>query len=547
MTRPTHSRIPEALRILCLLASLLIITQIELTRHSLYSLAYLFSDESHNFLVADALLRGRILYKDIFYPYGYLPAYGYALAALIFKNSIGTYLHFLQGMSILSVVAIYAMLRSCVDGNKALLATLLAIVPQTIIPGSFSAGITGNTYHPIEMGITALCVLLWRPVGAQTIRRAFMLGVLLGLWQGVKFGGALVFGLAIILSEIMYLSTKHFNGPLIREWLIKSLTVLSGFLLIQGVWCIIAFATLEPQMARDVLFPSYMLESYQGALASIVDRYPHFISWRYFLSVQAVPIIGLAGAIWFIVSKAFYTIKHSAPDSDNTSTDNCYRLLILPVFYGLGCFIYFKQVWLYYAYAWTLTAGGIYLLNDTRKILRLLVISIWVLGFAALCKNSLLKPQEPGLVSLPLMNGEKLWVKDKEREKVDQLINLLRSDNQQVDASQEPQAIVFYPLGAGMHVFYGIPQQGRHYWFVPGFVRPYDEDALIKNLDHTKYWVILSDDPNRAVTNNPETWDNFKIKPLSLSLRARLSERLGEPIKVDDLTYVFPVKAKRAW
>ncbi|MEA2176070.1 MAG: hypothetical protein QOD00_3662, partial [Blastocatellia bacterium] len=52
---------------------------------------------------------------------------------------------------------------------------------------------------------------------------------------------------------------------------------------------------------------------------------------------------------------------------------------------------------------------------------------------------------------------------------------------------------------------------------------------------------------NRAVTNNPETWDNFKIKPFSLPLRTRLSERLGEPIKVDDLTYVFPVKAKRAW
>jgi hypothetical protein len=545
MTLFTRSRIREALRIICLLASLLIITQLELSQRSLYSAAYLFNDESHNFLVADALLRGAVLYRDIFYPYGYLSAYSYALAALFFKNSIGTYLHFLQSMSVLSVVAMYAMLRSCVNGNRALLATLLAIVPQTIIPGSFSAGITGNTYHPLEMVITALCVLLWRPVGAQTVRRAFTLGVLLGLWQGVKFGGALVFGLAIILAEIIYLSTKHFKGPLIREWLMKSLIVLSGFLLIEGVWCVIAFATLEPLMARDVLFPSYMIESYGGSLASIADRYPHFISWRYFLSVQAVPLAGLAGAICFIFNKLAQPSNHRTPDSNNLNTGNCYRLLILPIFYGIGCFTYFKQVWLYYAYAWTLTVCGVYLLNDTRKFLRLLIMSIWLLGFVAFCKNSLLKPQEPGLVNLPLMNGEQLWVKDEERERVDQLIKLLRSDHQQVDAAQEPQAIVFYPLGAGMHVFYGMTQQGRHYWFVPGFVRPYDEDALIKNLDHTKYWVILSDNPNRAVTNNPETWDIFKIKPLSPSLRARISERLGDPLKIDDATYVFPVKEKR--
>lgn len=539
----TPTRIQEPLRVLFLLASLFIITQIKLSQPSLYSEAYLFSDESHNFLVAEALLQGKVLYKDVVYVYGYLSAYSYSLAALIFGNSINTYLHFLQAMSILSVVAIYAMLRSCVSGGKALLTTLVGVVPQTIIPGSLSAGVTGNTYHPLEIGITAVSVLLWRPVGTQSAWRAFALGLSLGLWQGVKFGAALLFGLAIILAEIIYLSTKGFKKSLMRDWLSKSLIVLSGFLLIQGVWCVIALVSLSPEMARDVLFPSYMLEQYEGTVP-VSARYPHFISWRYFLSVQAVPLVGLAGAIWLIVNKAILSSRCSPPN--NNPSDNCYRFLILPIFYAIGCFVFFKQAWLYYSYAWTLTVCGVYLLNDAKRVGRFIVISVWLLGFAAFCKNGLFKPQEPDLISLALPNGEKLWVKDKTRERVDRLINLLRVDDLRADASlaQEPQAVIFYPMGAGMHVFYSIPRQGRHYWFLPGFVRPYDEEALIEGLDRTKHWVVLADDANQVITNNPETWDNFKIKPFSPSLRARIAERLRDPIKVDDLAYVFPVKDK---
>ncbi len=532
----------DLLYVLALLLFSLLVTQIKLSQPSLHSAAFLFSDESHNFLVADALLKGAVLYKDVFYQYGYIPAYLYAGIAWLFGNSISTYLHLIQLLSAISIVAIYFLLRSVTSSANAFLITLLAILPQAIAPGAIAAGFTNSPYRTLEIILIAVCSLLWSSHYKQNLRWALLLGVCLGLWQGVKFGGAFVCGAAILLVDIYCLWGKSFARQTMKEWLMNRMVTLLGFLLIQLLWILISYSLLPKEIAKDVLLPLYMVDNYAGAVSS-GDRYPSYISLRYFFSVQFVPLIGALGAIIFMVGNLGGLGRRESNPSESRAEYS--RLLVPAMFFVLGSFIYFKQVWLYYAYAWTLTLGGFYLFNTQKRFLRSAVVVVWLLAFAAFCKNSLFISADPSLVELELPNKEKLWVTPTTQRRItalNQIISNRTSSSSIGRTTDAPPVVVFYSLGAGMHSFFNVPYKGRHYWFMPGFVRPYDEESMVKNLDATDYWVVLNDSDN--VSADIDTWDGFIISPLNPILREQISRRLREPIRVDPHCVVFPIKDK---
>ena len=67
--------------------------------HPALNVDYLFGDEGHNLLVADTLLSGGRLYRDVFSQYGPIPAYLHALFARILGNTPFAYLSYLALVS----------------------------------------------------------------------------------------------------------------------------------------------------------------------------------------------------------------------------------------------------------------------------------------------------------------------------------------------------------------------------------------------------------------------------------------------------------------
>src|SRR5439155_22231208 len=76
---------------------------------------HLFQDSGSNYLIADALRHGQVLYRDVAYPYGPLPISLYTAFTLIFGNNQLTYLLFFRLFHVLFGVLLYLALRPVVS------------------------------------------------------------------------------------------------------------------------------------------------------------------------------------------------------------------------------------------------------------------------------------------------------------------------------------------------------------------------------------------------------------------------------------------------
>jgi 4-amino-4-deoxy-L-arabinose transferase-like glycosyltransferase len=158
----------------------------------------LFQDAGHNLLVADRMLSGASLYSDVFYPYGPVSAYLYALGASLFGNTPTVYLCLLAGISAANICLAYWLIRRAADRKTAVLIgiAMLAVLP---IPGAIAGAFTSSPFLVLERTLLLLVALSWRPPAMRGLAPSLAIGIALGLWQGVKFGGAVVAGAAVML------------------------------------------------------------------------------------------------------------------------------------------------------------------------------------------------------------------------------------------------------------------------------------------------------------------------------------------------------------
>ena len=506
--RPLPHAGPGARRLdLVLAASLallsLFFTQGRAASHALLSDKFLFSDEGIGFLVTDVLLRGGTLYKEIAYPYGYLPAYAHAAAAWVGGNTVATYLHYCEAMSAGVLVLVYALLRKVLRPWPAFLVGAVVILPQVITPGGMEGDFISNAAYPLEKTLLLAVALLWREPAHQSWPRACLLGACLGTLQGVKFGTGLMAGAALAVVELICWHRAGFGFATVRVRLRNNLAVLGGFLLLQGLWIAVTLASLPPRLARDTLWPVYVLKNYQEAGAL---RYPHWQNLGLFLGVQMVPLLGAAGSLWWL---GRWCLRRRAAGSPGTATgaaaaDGTGGILLLVMFYLLSCFVFLKGARHFNLSPWVLSLGGVYLLPQPWRAARWGAAGVWLLA-AALYSGVGSSHPAPPTVPLALDDGEQLWVSEPERREINTLVAALRAPT----APGEPGAdapVVFYPLGAGLYPFFHLPERGRPSWYAPGLVQPYDL-AGTQALARSARWVVLTPGPVEKLTADPDEWD----------------------------------------
>lgn len=548
-TRVNSMRYKEIGYVLLLVGLVVIFIEIKLTQKESYTSGFLIAEESQNFLVADKLLHNGTLYRDIASPYGYIPAYSHLLAAKIFGNHIATYYRYFEFLDCIIAVLLYFLCRRILSPPAAFSFTLLAFIPQVIAPGSLSSGQIIHPAFPVEKVLLICVALLWSEPSRKSWPRSLLVGVCLGLLQGVKFGGGLVAGLAIALVEASILLKSRFSPEGWRNFIRSGITILLGFSIVELAWIILAYLSLPPHIAYDVLWPVYMLKNYAGFANSV--RWPRWIGLGYFLGVHAVPLLGLIGSLWFIRDQLITRSHAWLSNPDSNESRRTMGIVILPLFYVIGCFIYFKQFWHFNLYSWTLVIGASYLLIQPIRVIRWATVAICVISFVLFVKVNFFKPHDPSLLSLSLDNGEQLWVQDSEYQRFKDVLNTLRTPPTSDKQSGLP--VVFYPLGAGFHTFFHVPQKGRSCYFAPGLIRPYDNRELIELADQAAHWVVFLSSPSDSLSPDPAEWNGkqgFSVPTLDATTSMEIMQRLGEAQRIDSKCWIFsprrfPVTASR--
>ena len=109
------------------------------------------------------VLAGARLYRDVAYPYGWLPVAAYTAVAFCFGNTPTVYLQFLLLVSATALVLAFLLTRRFLPIGLSVVVTLVGWLPVFVVPGSLLGGYLSSYYMPVERLLLILAALIWRP------------------------------------------------------------------------------------------------------------------------------------------------------------------------------------------------------------------------------------------------------------------------------------------------------------------------------------------------------------------------------------------------
>ena len=497
---------------------------------------FIFHDNSYVLFAADQLLAGKVLFRDVFYQYGVLTAYVYAGWAALFGNTILSYWHLAQLLNCIGLVQLWLLLRRGQPVWRALVFAIAVLLPYFLIPGGLVESV--GAYVGLERICLLSIALLWRPPTVRTLGSALRVGLLLGVMQWIKFGGAFMAAAILLAVDIWALVYARADSKRWVRWLKVSLVTLLGFMVLEGSLVALLYVLLPSQLAWEVLWPSWMMQNY-GAYRYKSVTLLHWFNVNYFIGVQ-LPLV--AGALVGLIFGGHLLLKPRVivAEEDTGWFRSAGPALFLLIFFAVALLIYLPHMWVAMMYVWMILVPAALLLGKAPR---------WCLGvFIVLCLPAFLLsvkglvPPETGLRKVHLAN-DTLWLSPETEARLNKLkrtLELLERDNES-GVSDRP-AILGFPMGSGLHHFFGYPSATRHAWFMSGFIRSREEADLLKSLDRTLAVVVFFPEAQSAPpSRDPSTWEYFSRPVFSQSTCLAMASRLDGPIEVDSRCWIFPV------
>jgi hypothetical protein len=365
------------------------------------------------------------------------------------------------------------------------------------------------------------------------------LGLVLGVWQGVKFGGAFYAGLALLLADVLSLALAR--PPSLRPWLGWLLLTGLTFLGVEAAWSGLAFALLPWRVAVDALWPQYMLTQY----ASLGDSpLPAWAGWRYFTGQQLTPLVGISLGVAALAGCVIAAVRRR-PSGEGTAASDHVRLLIPLLFFLLGFAGYFRHVHQPLQYLWAGCLAGALLVDRLPRLSWLVLGLCWLPGLALVVKTDLISAPAAGIEAVEMPTGDSLYLTREEAATLDgTLTQLARLRSDETPGGDTRRCVLIYPNGAGMHHFYAIPRAGRHAWYLAGFLRPFEEADFVRTLDAEYAVVFVWWHAAEAGTDDPAALLNACYQRPVFSERASdaLRDRLHDPVRVSPSCIVFGVR-----
>jgi|GEM_PF-4558512 len=284
--------------------------------------------------------------------------------------------------------------------------------------------------------------------------------------------------------------------------------------------------TLPWTGALEQLWPVHMRAHYA---ATYPDRWPTPSGPSELLARWLPTLLGL-GATLFTVARN-RVLAH--PPSETISATR--GLLFLPLCYLLGCLILFQNAYAIIGHLWLAWVGIALvpgLLPSRYRFVgtTALVLAAIVQGMeiAHAVKDELRWESRPQ--TLP--NGQRLWFTPGESKRFGRLEQILS------EHAHEP--LVVFLTGGGIHHFHGTRHIGRHWWFLPEFIRPWESEAAFRDI--RQHRLLLVGDLGQTSALNPETHTLALWLPLPPSLAESLLPYLRNPVQLDGVGTLLQIE-----
>ena len=502
---------------------------------------FVFHDNSYALFTADQLLAGKLIFRDVFYQYGVLTAYLHAAWAALFGNTIFAYWHLAQFLTCLGIVELWLLLRRTQRTWPALVFGTIILFPYFLVPGGLAGGVGASVYVALERICLLSIALAWRPPATRSFGSALSIGLLLGAMQWVKFGGAFVAGVSLLLSDVLILSYAPEEKKGWLHWLTISSLTLLGFLLIEGSLIVLAYVSLPAQLASEILWPSWMVQNYEAYRYKSVPIW-HWFNFNYFVGVQ-MPMVA-AGVASLVFICHLLVRRKAGPEERSRRVSWAGPPLLFLIFFVLALIIYLPHMWVTMPYVWLILLPAAFFLQNAPRFCQGIFLVCCFPAFLLSVKG-VLYPQRAGQLREVHLANDTLCLPP---ETADRLANLQRVldllEREHEDHGPGRLAILGFPIGSGFHHFLGYPAATRHAWFMPGFIQPREEDAFLKSLDRTLAVIVFFPDRSQPdpPSPDPSSWEFFSVPLFSRSTCLAFASRLKAPIKVDSHCWVFPVR-----
>jgi hypothetical protein len=501
---------------------------------------FLFADPGVNLLIAEKLSHGGRLYRDVGYSYGPLAVYPYVWTSRAIGNTPQAFSGFLAFFSVLSVALSYLLMRRHVARWAAALMTVVALYPMLLIPGSLIFGIQASAYIVIERILLLAVLFSWRPPEVRERRHYLAIGLLLGMWQGVRFGTAIFVGAAVILIDVLAMVSVGANRAAALRWFRLSLTTLGGFLAVEVVWVIGAFALLPASDARDFLWPSFALEAFRVWPRDY--RWPRYLDIRAFIGQQLLPLACLVAGMVVLaaaIARRAGTSRTGRRLARWRVAPGDYALLLPFVFYVIGAAGLFRSVFHFHQYTWALAfVAALAIDRGGRRAAAVFSVVALPALLLMLRANLVTRPAADSVVIRPPLGGALLVTPAQKR-----MIDMLEAHA----TTPEPRTLIIMHVGAGFHALFKLPDPGRQLFYILGFARGDDENSMLRTLDSGAAAMVLTDYPaGAAPTGDPCTW--YGWQHFAADFCPRLAQRvdIDQAVRIDETTWLIPAATARS-
>ncbi len=434
-----------------------------------FTVDFLTHDQGVQLLIGDRLASGAMLYRDLAYPYGPLPAYVLAAAALLGGLSAQVYLSLVCALGAAFLMVLTHALRQHVDRATAASVVLLGVLPLTATPGAVLGGYTNNSYIGLERMLLATLVLAWRPPDRRSAAASVWLGLIFGTWQLVKFGGA-AFGIAAWLAVDALSFWRRPSSFSAVEYVRRLCLTLGVFGTIEACRWATLFAVLPRDVAWDVAWPAYTAQLYATLAEGASTVWPGSLTE---FATQWLPVC--AGIVLSVAAAVSMARRRC--------NERQVVLLLPAAFYVMANLGYLGHAHTVRQYVWTWIPAATLLLHRRQRALQLFAVCAVAPAVALALKIALVNQPLVGLQEARMPNGDRLWV---DSARAVQLPRLLAEMTRPVPT--------FAMTAAGGLYFYADAQlPTRHPWLLPAYVRPYEAAVTSSALRESGELLILDE------------------------------------------------------
>lgn len=435
--------------------------------HTLNATRFIYYDQGSFLYVIDCLERGEVLYRDVAWQYGPLAIAWFVAFAKLLGNSPVT-LVLASGAAVVLAWAVIVELASRVIGfARACLGGVGVLLP--VMTHLLLRGFNNGPHSAVEAIVLAiLALLLARP--ARDWRGALGIGVVLGLLQMVRFGPHLVAGLVAGVLWVVSMPGRGWRARLAQLVVVGAAyaVVLAGY----AGWLALR---LPGAALQEQLWPSFMTEHYRQAFQT---RSPT-VEGAWDVAVRWLP---MAAAVAVAAAVFVGMVRRASRDASSATH---VALLVFPFYFFVAWAVLFRSGYHVAGHLWLPCAALPLAWLVPQRSWRALALAAALAGAAGnvrawtgYLRNELSAKGALGV----LPNGQRLWLVGHEPLMFGTLERSLAELPGPRREQRRPRVAVM-AAGGGVYYFFALQRPaGRHWWFLPAFVRPWEEAGVAASL-----------------------------------------------------------------